>query len=91
MTGFAYPELLVEVYARFREGEVDEAFDIFDTYLPLIRYEQQPGIGLAIRKQIFFQRGIIKSAALRSPGPQLDRDDLAELGHLLTRADAARR
>ena len=38
MTGFAYPELLVEVYASFREGEVDEAFDLFDDYLPLIRW-----------------------------------------------------
>ena len=91
MTGFAFPELLVEVYARFREGEEDEAFDLFDTYLPLIRYEQQPGIGLAIRKQILHQRGIIKSAALRSPGPQLDLDDLAELNFLLTRVDSVRR
>ena len=87
MTGFAYPELLVEVYLRFREGEVDEAFDLFDAYLPLIRYEQQPGIGLAIRKQVLRQRGIITSAALRSPGPKLDRDDLAELSHLLARVD----
>ncbi|MGI9493551.1 MAG: dihydrodipicolinate synthase family protein, partial [Geminicoccaceae bacterium] len=87
MTGFAYPELLVEVYLRFREGEIDEAFDLFDVYLPLIRYEQQPGIGLAIRKQILHQRGIIGSAALRSPGPKLDRDDLAELNHILARVD----
>ena len=87
MTGFAYPELLVEVYARFREGEKDEAFDLFDDYLPLIRYEQQPGIGLAIRKQILHDRGIIKSPALRPPGPKLDRDDLSELNHLLTRLD----
>lgn len=85
MTGFAYPELLVEVYARFRAGEEDEAFDLFDDYLPLIRYEQQPGIGLAIRKQILHRRGIIKTPTLRSPGPKLDRDDLAELNHLLTR------
>ena len=85
MTGFAYPELLVEVYTSFREGEIDEAFDLFDDYLPLIRYEQQPGIGLAIRKQILHRRGVIKSAALRSPGPKLDRDDLAELDMLIKR------
>lgn len=93
MTGFAYPELLVEVYARFREGEEDEAFDLFDSYLPLVRYEQQPGIGLAIRKQILHQRGIIDSPTLRSPGPRLDRDDLAELNFLLSRleVDAVRR
>lgn len=87
MTGFAYPELLVEVYARFRAGDRDEAFDLFDDYLPVIRYEQQPGIGLAIRKQILHRRGIIRTPALRSPGPKLDRDDLTELNHLLTRLD----
>ena len=93
MTGFAYPELLVEVYARFREGEEDEAFDLFDTYLPLVRYEQQPGIGLAIRKQVLHQRGVINNPTLRSPGPKLDRDDLAELNYLLGRleVDAVRR
>ncbi|MEZ5936431.1 MAG: dihydrodipicolinate synthase family protein [Alphaproteobacteria bacterium] len=85
MTGFAFPELLVEVYARFREGDVDEAFDLFDDYLPLIRYEQQPGIGLAIRKQVLHRRGVIKSPALRAPGPKLDTDDLAELDRLLRR------
>jgi len=88
MTGFAFPELLVEVYARFREGEVDEAFDVFDDYLPLIRYEQQPGIGLAIRKQILHRRGVITSPTLRAPGPRLDQDDLAELDLLLRRAEA---
>ncbi|MGI9436033.1 MAG: dihydrodipicolinate synthase family protein [Geminicoccaceae bacterium] len=85
MTGFAYPELLVEVFARFRTGDRDEAFDLFDGYLPLIRYEQQPGIGLAIRKQILQHRGIIKTAALRAPGPKLDRDDLMELDFLMRR------
>ncbi len=90
MTGFAYPELLVEVYGRFREGEIDQAFDLFDMYLPLIRYEQQPGIGLAIRKQVLHQRGIIASAALRSPGPKLDRDDLRELNFLMKRVNEAR-
>jgi len=85
MTGFAYPELLVEVYARFQEGEEDEAFDLFDGYLPLIRYEQQPGIGLAVRKQVLHQRGIIASPTLRAPGPKLDRDDLAELDGLIRR------
>lgn len=85
MTGFAFPELLVDVYTRFNDGDVDEAFDLFDAYLPLIRYEQQPGIGLAIRKQILFNRGVIKSPSLRAPGPKLDQDDLAELEFLLRR------
>ncbi|MDH3663320.1 MAG: dihydrodipicolinate synthase family protein, partial [Alphaproteobacteria bacterium] len=87
MTGFAYPELLVEVFASFQAGEVDEAFDLFDDYLPLIRYEQQPGIGLAVRKQILHRRGVIASPTLRTPGAKLDRDDLTELDMLLRRLD----
>ena len=87
MTSFAYPELLVEVFSSFQAGEVDEAFDLFDDYLPLIRYEQQPGIGLAIRKQILHRRGVIASPTLRAPGPKLDRDDLAELERMIRRLD----
>ncbi len=85
MTGFAFPELLVEVFSSFQAGEVDEAFDLFDDYLPVILYEQQPGIGLAIRKQILHRRGVIACPALRSPGPKLDSDDLVELETLLRR------
>jgi 4-hydroxy-tetrahydrodipicolinate synthase len=87
MTGFAYPELLVEVYERFVAGRVDDAFDLYDAYLPLIRYEQQPGIGLAIRKQILHRRGMLASPALRPPGARLDAQDHAELEQLLIRLE----
>src|SRR5262249_48108620 len=50
MTGFAYPEMLVSVFALFAAGRGDEAEDLFDVYLPLVRHEQQPGFGLAVRK-----------------------------------------
>src|SRR5690606_9875569 len=52
MTGFAYPEMLVQVVARHQAGDVDGAEDLFDAYLPMVRYEQQLGLGLAIRKEI---------------------------------------
>jgi 4-hydroxy-tetrahydrodipicolinate synthase len=87
MTGFAFPELLVEVYQRFTAGRDEDAFDLFDAYLPLIRYEQQPGVGLAIRKEILFRRGILESPALRPPGPKLGPEDAAELDFLLERLD----
>jgi 4-hydroxy-tetrahydrodipicolinate synthase len=83
MTGFAYPEVLVEVYERFAAGRRDEAFDLYDAYLPLLRYEQQPGIGLAIRKEILHRRGVIASPALRLPGARLDAQDRAELDYLI--------
>jgi len=85
MTGFAFPELLVEVYQRFTAGRDEDAFDLFDAYLPLIRYEQQPGIGLAIRKEILHRRGLLASPALRPPGPKLGPEDAAELDFLLDR------
>jgi 4-hydroxy-tetrahydrodipicolinate synthase len=87
MTGFAYPELLVEVFERFAAGREDEAFDLYDANLPLIRYEQQPGVGLAIRKEILHRRGVLASPALRTPGPRLDAQDHAELDRLLVRLE----
>ena len=87
MTGFAYPEMLVEVHRLFAAGDFDGAEDLFDTYLPVVRYEQQPGFGLAVRKEILYQRGIIASPRTRAPGPRLDVDDHLELDRLLARLE----
>jgi 4-hydroxy-tetrahydrodipicolinate synthase len=87
MTGFAYPELLVDVCRLFRDGRGEEAEDLFDAYLPLVRHEQQIGVGLAIRKEILRRRGAIRSAAVRAPGPRLDRDDIEELDRLVQRLE----
>ena len=59
--------------------------DLFDIYLPLIRHEQQFGIGLAVRKEVLKKMGIISSSKTRSPGPSLDKDDMMELENLLKR------
>jgi 4-hydroxy-tetrahydrodipicolinate synthase len=88
MTGFAYPEMLVSMSALFAAGRSDEAEDLFDLYLPLVRYEQQPAFGLAVRKEILRRRGAIRSAAARAPGPKLDAVDIAELDRLLSRLEA---
>ena len=58
---------------------------MFDVYLPLVRHEQQPGFGLAVRKEILRRRGAIRSAAVCAPGAKLDADDAEELDHLLAR------
>jgi 4-hydroxy-tetrahydrodipicolinate synthase len=87
MTGFAYPEMLVSVCALFAAGRSDEAEDLFDVYLPLVRHEQQPGFGLPVRKEILRRHGAIRSAAVRAPGPKLDAFDLAELDRLLSRLE----
>jgi 4-hydroxy-tetrahydrodipicolinate synthase len=85
MTGFAYPEMLVNVVNRYQEGDLDAAENLFDAYLPLVRYEHQLGIGLAIRKEILFRRGVIESPTVRAPGPALSDVDHAELTRLIER------
>ena len=85
MTGFAYPEMMVDVCRAHAAGQVDKAHDLFDAYLPLARYEQQPGIGLAVRKHILAERGVIASSAIRKPGPKLSATDIAEIALLSAR------
>lgn len=72
MTGFAYPEILVRIVALFRAGKVDEAADIFYRAVPLMRFEFQEGIGMAIRKEVLHRRGALASAATRAPAAALD-------------------
>ena len=87
MTGFAYPEMMVDVCAAHAAGDVERAHDIFDAYLPLARYEQQSGIGLAVRKHLMVQRGAIASAMVRKPGPKLSAADVADIARLVRRQD----
>ncbi|MGE3916839.1 MAG: dihydrodipicolinate synthase family protein [Hyphomicrobiaceae bacterium] len=87
MTGFAFPEMLVGMDRLFQAGKPEEAEDLNDLYLPVVRHELQPGIGLAIRKEILRRRGAIRSAAVRAPGPKLDATDHAELDRLLARLE----
>ena len=85
MTGFAYPEMMVDVCRAHAAGDIEKAHDIFDAYLPLARYEQQAGIGLAVRKHILAERGVIASAAIRKPGPKLSALDIADIARLTAR------
>lgn len=79
MTGFAFPEILVRIHQQFAAGDLVGAAATFDRYCPLIRYEFQPKIGLALRKYTYQQRGVIASAALRAPGMRLDPVTAREL------------
>lgn len=85
MTGFAYPEMMVDVCAAHAAGDVEGAHDLFDAYLPLARYEQQSGIGLAVRKHLFVQRGVIASAFVRKLGPKLSAQDVQDIARLVAR------
>ena len=87
MTGFAYPEMMVDVVRHMQAGQPDRAQDLFDAYLPLARYEQQPNIGLAVRKYTMARRGIIANAALRRPGGALTANTIAEIERLIQRQE----
>ena len=85
MTGFAYPEILVSIYNHFAAGDVAGAAAVFDKYCPLIRYEFQPKVGLALRKYIYQRRGAIACDAIRSPGMRIDDVTARELEAVITR------
>ena len=83
MTGFAFTEVLVEIYRRFRAGDRKGARAVFYRYLPIIAYEGQPGIGLAIRKELLYRRGAIPHPAVRLPAMTVDPGTRAELDEVL--------
>lgn len=84
-TGYCFPDMLVDVVNLSKAGRRDEAHDLFDAHLPLIRYEQQPGPGLAVRKYVMMRRGIIASDTLRKPGAALSPTARAEVDYLMSR------
>lgn len=86
MTGFAYPEMMRDI-TSLAHSDPDRARDIFDAYLPLIRYECQPGAGLAVRKYILAKRGAITHPTVRRPGPSLSDAAKAEIDTLITRQE----
>lgn len=83
MTGFAYPKLLVEIVSKWNAGQHDEAADFFYRHVPLMRFEFQPGIGMAIRKEILKRRGALAHAGIRAPGAELDEPTKASLDRVL--------
>jgi 4-hydroxy-tetrahydrodipicolinate synthase len=80
LTGYAFPR-----HARRRCGQRDTAHDLFDAHLPLIRYEQQQGIGLAARKYVPQKRSAIAYDSQRASDSSLTAKGRAEVGYLLSR------
>jgi 4-hydroxy-tetrahydrodipicolinate synthase len=85
MTGFAYPEVLVEVFRSFRAGAIEKAADEFFRFLPLMRFEMQTEIGLAVRKWLYAERGLIACETLRAPATVIDDGTVSELQLILAR------
>lgn len=89
MTGFAFPEVLVSIYKHFSAGDLVNAAAVFDKYCPLIRYEFQPKVGLALRKYIYMRRGAIACDLIRSPGIRIDPITEREIEDVIARVGLA--
>jgi 4-hydroxy-tetrahydrodipicolinate synthase len=83
MTGFAFPEILVRIMQHWQAGEQDAAADVFYRAVPLMRFEFQEGIGMAIRKTVLQRRGALASAATRAPAGGLDEPTRQSLDRVL--------
>lgn len=88
MTGFAFPELLVKIVSLYRAGRVDDAADVFYRAVPLMRFEFQEGIGMAIRKEVLHRRGALASPATRAPAAALDQPTREALDRVLKYTDS---
>lgn len=89
MTGFSFPEGLCACVRAFDAGGSERARDALLEYLPLMNFEQQPGIALGIRKEAFRRRGLIDAATVRPPGPAMPDALSAQLDRHLAAAVAA--
>ena len=88
MTGFAFPEILVQIVGLFRAGRVQDAADVFYRAVPLMRFEFQEGIGMAIRKEVLHKRGALASPATRAPGAALDKTTREALDRVMAWVEA---
>jgi 4-hydroxy-tetrahydrodipicolinate synthase len=85
MTGVGIPEVLVDIVRRHLSGDIEGATEAFYRNAPLIRFENQEPLAIAIRKLVYQQRGAIRSAHVRAPAPILDKTTIGDLGDLLKR------
>ena len=78
MTGFAFPEALYELYKlQILEKDNETAKLLYQQWLPLFVFEQQPGI--AMRKEIYKLRNLIDSTYVRHPGSNATNDAIKQL------------
>ncbi|BCW39518.1 dihydrodipicolinate synthase family protein [Arthrobacter sp. StoSoilB3] len=67
MTGFSYPEALISCVRAWQDAGYAAAERELQPYLPLINFEQQAKVALAIRKECLRERGLIKDSGVRAP------------------------
>lgn len=80
-TGFAFPEVLIAMREAALQRNWVQARAIYSRLLPLIVFEQQPGV--AIRKEILRLRGALTSAKVRHPGADIVAQTSTQLRQLI--------
>lgn len=85
MTGYPYPEVIVETLAMFHDGDAAGANALWDRLMPLTAMDARPGTMWAVRKEILRQRGLIQHATVRDPAPEIDAATRDEIGQLIDR------
>jgi len=71
MTGFSHPEGLRATLDAWERGGFEAARRAWAPWLPLANFEGQLGIGLALRKEILRRRGVLGTARVRPPAPEV--------------------
>jgi 4-hydroxy-tetrahydrodipicolinate synthase len=93
MTGFSYPEALIACVDAWQRAGYEAARDALLPYLPLINFEQQARIALAVRKECLRRRGLISDAGVRAPAAEfpagLRESMLTHLAEAAAALDAA--
>jgi 2-keto-3-deoxy-L-arabinonate dehydratase len=82
MPGSDLTAVFVRIWDLWSEGRRQEARRHFARFLPLIRYELQPGLGVSVMKENLKAWGVIASARVRHPTRTLDdiaRREVAQL------------
>ncbi len=79
MPGSDMTDMFVRVWNLYEAARLSEARAEFNRYLPLIRFELQPGLGVSAMKHNLKEDGVIKSATVRPPTRSLDPAGVEEL------------
>jgi 2-keto-3-deoxy-L-arabinonate dehydratase len=86
MPGSDLTAVFVRIWSLWQTNQRDDAREAFTRYLPLIRYELQPGLGVSVMKHNLHEWGIIASTRVRHPTRTVDdigRQELAALRRTL--------
>jgi dihydrodipicolinate synthase/N-acetylneuraminate lyase len=81
MPSAAIPDVLVDIYRAFVDGDVARARAVHQQVLPLLTMEMS--VLMAVSKEVLVRRGVFAGTSMRDPEfPVLDGNDLAELDAL---------